>query len=233
MTGELYPLMKRARPVSPLPRTTLSNPYLLKRACLSPASSDQGNFISSPLNQDGFKCPPPENGLGSSLTAQGGPNPITTPQVSLTPLMPTQAETKLSTSTSGIPEPLLFSEGALESSTYLQEMLRTPKSIQGTLLPSQHTQRSLAPASNSLGVPSPSISVKRTPELSTSREVGQRPILSHERKFKPNPDIKMGNDIPTIAKREGQILLLSKASFQCPYQTKRALNIPCQSKRPF
>ena len=168
---------------------------------LSPASSDQGNFISSPLNQDGFKCPPPENGLGSSLTAQGVPNSITTPQVSLTPLTPTQAETKLSTSTSAIPEPLLSSEGALESSTYLQKMLRTPKSIQETLVPSQHTQRSLASASNSLGVLSPSISVKRTPELSTSREVGQRPILSHKREFKPNPDMKISNGYSYYGKK--------------------------------
>ncbi|XP_038168257.2 mucin-17-like [Arvicola amphibius] len=158
---------------------------------LSPASSDQGNFITSPLKQEGFKCPPPENGLRSSLTAQGEPSPMTTPQLSLTPLMPTQAETKLSTSTSGIQEPLPSSEGALESSTCLQEMLGTPKSTQGTFLPSQHTQRSLAPASTSLGVLSPPVSVKRTPELSTSREEGQRPILSHKEKFKPNPNMKM------------------------------------------
>lgn len=107
--------------------------------------------------------------------------------------MPTQAETKLSTSTSGILEPLLSSEGALESSTYLQEILRTPKFIQGTPVPSQHTQKSLPPSSNSLRVLRPSIYVQRTPELSTSRELGQRPILSHKRKFKPNPDMKMGN----------------------------------------
>ncbi|XP_041910283.1 mucin-12-like [Arvicola amphibius] len=168
---------------------------------LSSASSDQGNFKTSPLNQEGFKCPTPENGLRSSLTAQGGPNPITTPQVSLIPLMPTQAETKLSTSTSYIPDNLPSSEGALESSTYLQESLGTPKSIQGTLVPSQHTQRSLAPASTSLGVLSPSISVKRTPKLSTSREVGQRPIFSHKRKFNPNQDMKMGNGYSHCSKK--------------------------------
>ncbi|XP_057616584.1 mucin-17-like [Chionomys nivalis] len=160
---------------------------------LSAASSDQGYFITSPLKQEGFQCPPPENGLASSRTAQGGQSLITTPQVDLTPLIPIQTETKLSPSTSGIPEPLPSSEGDLDSSTYLQEMLGTPKSTQGTRVPSQHTQRSLAPASTTLGVLSPSVSVKRAPELSTFREVGERPILSHKGKFKPNPDMKMDN----------------------------------------
>nr|XP_048286097.1 mucin-12-like [Myodes glareolus]XP_048286098.1 mucin-12-like [Myodes glareolus]XP_048286099.1 mucin-12-like [Myodes glareolus]XP_048286100.1 mucin-12-like [Myodes glareolus]XP_048286101.1 mucin-12-like [Myodes glareolus]XP_048286102.1 mucin-12-like [Myodes glareolus] len=168
-------------------------PSVSAEVSLSPVSSDQGNFITSPSKQEGFKCLPPESGLESSLTAQGEPSPITTPQVSLTPLMPTQAETKLSTSTSGIPEPLPSSEGALENSTYLQEMLGTPKSTQVTLVPSQHTQSTLAHTSTSLGVLSPSVSVKRTPELPTSREMGQRPILSHKGKFKPNPDMKMDN----------------------------------------
>lgn len=168
-------------------------PSIVAEVSLSPTSSYQGNFITSPLKQEDFKCPPPENELGSSLTAQGEPSPITTPQVSLTPLMPTQAETKLSTSTSGIPEPLPSSEGALESSTCLQEMLGAPKSTQGTLLPSKHTQRPLAPASTSLGVLSPSVSVKRTQELSTSREEGPRHILSLKRKLKPNPDMEMDN----------------------------------------
>ncbi|KAM7315927.1 hypothetical protein ACRRTK_025051 [Alexandromys fortis] len=42
----------------------------------------------------------------------------------------------------------------------------------------------------------------RTPELSTSREVGQRLILSHKRKFKPNPDTKMGNGYSHYGKKK-------------------------------
>ena len=115
--------------------------------------------------------------------------------------MHTLAETKLSTPTSGIPEALLFSEGALEISTYLQEMLRPLKSIQVPIVPSQYTQKSLAPASNSLGDLSHSIFVKRNSELSTPRDVGQRPIVSQKRKFKPNPDMKMGNGYSHYSKK--------------------------------
>ncbi|XP_057609323.1 mucin-17-like [Chionomys nivalis] len=207
---------------------------------LSPASSDQGNFITSPLKKEGFKYPPPENGLGSSLTAQGEPSPITTPQVSLIPLMPTQAKTKLSTSTSGIQEPLPSSERALESPTCLQEMLGTPKSTQGTLLSSQHTRRALTPASTSLRVLSPSISVKRTTELSTSREEGQRPILSHEEKFKPYPDMKMNTGYCHYSKKRRTdppseqggfpVSVSYQESFKYTLPTKKALLIRHQKQ---
>lgn len=80
--------------------------------------------------------------------------------MNLTPLIPAQAETNLSTSTGVAQGPLPFSEKALESSAHTQNVVESPESTQGTLVPSAQTQSDLAPSPSSSGVLRPSPSVR-------------------------------------------------------------------------
>lgn len=113
------------------------------------------------------------------VKAQRALSPTTISQVSLTPLISVQAETKISTCTSWAQESLTFAEGALESSTDTQEDVRTSASAQGGLGHYQHTQKMLAPSLSSSGDVSSLVSFKGNAKLSTSRAEGQQFIVSH------------------------------------------------------
>lgn len=198
---------------------------------LSPASSDKDNFINSSLNQEGFKCPTPlGNGLRSSLRAQRELSPTTIPQVSLTPLIPAQAQTKVSTPIPGPQGPLPSLEGTQESSIYPQEVLATPESAQGILGPSEHTQRSLGPLPSSLGVLSSSISVEGTPGLSTSREKSKRPILSHKQRFKSNPAMKRDPGPSLCRKRRLRDPPSKQGNFTVSFTDQEGFNHPLPAK---
>ena len=148
------------------------------KVSLRPDPADQGDFRTSPLNQEGFQSPLPlKNGLRSSLTVQRERNAITIPKVSLTPLIPAQAETKFSTPIPGAQGPLPSLEGALESSTHRLGVIETPESSKGTLVPSAHTQSELEPSASSPGVLRPSPSVRWPLGLSPSMEEHQRHVL--------------------------------------------------------
>uniref|UniRef100_A0A9L6KDQ4 Uncharacterized protein n=1 Tax=Mus musculus TaxID=10090 RepID=A0A9L6KDQ4_MOUSE len=148
------------------------------KVSLRPDPADQGDFRTSPLNQEGFQSPLPlKNGLRSSLTVLRERNAITIPKVSLTPLIPAQAETKFSTPIPGAQGPLPSLEGALESSTHRLGVIETPESSKGTLVPSAHTQSELEPSASSPGVLRPSPSVRWPLGLSPSMEEHQRHVL--------------------------------------------------------
>ncbi|XP_038956234.2 mucin-17-like [Rattus norvegicus] len=146
---------------------------------LKPDSADKEDFRTSLLNQEGFQSPPLfKNGLKSSLTVQGEQNAVTVPQVNLIPLIPAQAETKLSTCTALDQGPLSFSEGILESSTPTQDVVENSEFTQGTLVPSAHVKIDIAPSTSSPVVPRHYQSVRGTRGLSTSTEKGQRRLLN-------------------------------------------------------
>lgn len=81
------------------------------KVSLRPDPADQGDFRTSPLNQEGFQSPLPiRNVLTSSISVQREIHAITMSQVSLTPLINAQGKRKMSTPTPGAQGYLPFLE---------------------------------------------------------------------------------------------------------------------------
>ena len=151
------------------------------KVSLRPDPADQGDFRTSPLKQEGFQSPLPlKNVLRSFPTVQRGLNGTNIPQVSLTPLIPAQAETQISTSTPEAQGPI----GNLESSTHMQDVVKTPESTQGSLVPPAQTQSELAHLPSSPGALRHFQSLRGILGLSPSREEGQdmfSKVISHRK----------------------------------------------------
>jgi hypothetical protein len=144
------------------------------KVSLRPYPADQGDFRTSPLNQEDFQSPLPlKNGLRSSLTVQREINANTIPQVSLTPLIPAQAETKKFHTYTRSSRTFAILRGALESSTHRLDVVETPESSKETLVLSGHTQSELEPSASSPGLLRPSLSVREPLGLSPSMEEHQ------------------------------------------------------------